>query len=220
MRMFVVVAAVAALAAGSTACAKKSYVDQQVGQVNGKVEAVSKSLEETQERTRKNEAAIADANVKIGQVDQRAAAANTAATGARTTADGAVIKADAVDQKVKRILYQVTLSEDQGNFKFDDATLPDSAKAKIDDLVKPLLASPNGNYFEIEGYTDNVGSRDYNMKLGLSRAEAVKRYIYEQYHVPLVRIGVISYGSDNPVSPNTTRDGRAQNRRVVIKVLN
>ena len=220
MRMFVVAAAVAALTAGSTACAKKSYVDQQVGQVNGKVEAVSKSLEETQERTRKNEAAIADANVKIGQVDQRAAAANTAATGARTTADGAVIKADAVDQKVKRILYQVTLSEDQGNFKFDDATLPDSAKAKIDDLVKPLLANPNGNYFEIEGYTDNVGSRDYNMKLGLSRAEAVKRYIYEQYHVPLVRIGVISYGSDNPVSPNTTRDGRAQNRRVVIKVLN
>jgi len=219
MRLFVVAVSVAALAAGSTACATKNFVKERVGQVNDKVESVSKSLEETQERTRKNEVAIADANVKIGQVDTKAAAANTAAAGAQTTAVTAVGKADAVDQKVKRILYQVTLSEDQGNFKFDDATLPDSAKAKIDELVKPLLATPNGNYFEIEGYTDNVGSRDYNMQLGLARAEAVRRYIYEQYHVPLVRIGVISYGPDNPVSPNTTKDGRAQNRRVVIKVL-
>ena len=220
MRLFAVVVSVVALAAGSTACATKNFVKERVGQVNDKVESVSKSLEETQERTKKNEAAIADANVKIGQVDQKAAAANTAAAGAQTTAVTAGSKADAVDQKVKKILYQVTLSEDQGNFKFDDATLPDSAKAKIDDLVKPLLASPNGNYFEIEGYTDNVGSRDYNMKLGLARADAVRRYIYETYHIPLVRIGVISYGPDNPVSPNTTRDGRAQNRRVVIKVLN
>ena len=58
------------------------------------------------------------------------------------------------------------------------------------------------------------------MKLGLDRAEAVKRYIYEQYHIPLFRMSVISYGPENPVAPNTTTAGRAQNRRVVIKVLN
>jgi peptidoglycan-associated lipoprotein len=220
MRAFVVALSVAALAAGSTACATKGFVNQQVGQVNGKVESVSKSLEETQERTRKNEAAIADANQKIGQVDLRAAAANTAAAGAQSTAVTAVSKADAVDKATKRVLYQVTLSEDQGNFKFDSADLPDTAKGKIDDVVKPILANPNGAYFEVEGYTDNVGSKDYNMKLGLERAEAVKRYIYEQYHIPLFRISVISYGPENPVAPNTTKDGRAQNRRVVIKVLN
>ena len=219
MRLFVVAVSVAALAAGSTACATKNFVKERVGQVNDKVESVSKSLEETQERTRKNEAAIADANVKIGQVDSKAAAANTAAAGAQTTATTAVTKADAVDQKTKRIVYQMTLSEDQGNFKFDNAVLPDSAKAKIDEMVKPMLANPNGAYFEVEGYTDNVGSREYNMQLGLARAEAVKRYIYETYQIPLVRIGVISYGPENPVAPNTTRDGRAQNRRVVIKVL-
>ena len=220
MRLFVVAVSVAALAAGSTACATKNFVKERVGQVNDKVESVSKSLEETQERTRKNEAAIADANVKIGQVDQRAAAANSAAAGAKTIADGAVSKTDALDQKTKRVLYQTTLSEDQGNFKFDSADLPDTAKAKIDDVVKPILSNQNGAYFEIEGYTDNIGTKDYNMKLGLARAEAVKRYIYETYHIPLVRIGVISYGSENPVAPNTTKDGRAQNRRVVIKVLN
>jgi outer membrane protein OmpA-like peptidoglycan-associated protein len=53
----------------------------------------------------------------------------------------------------------------------------------------------------------------------MQRAEAVKRYIYEQHQVPLHRINVISYGEDKPIAPNKTRDGRAQNRRVVIKVL-
>ena len=220
MRMVMVAVSVAALAAGSTACATKNFVKERVGQVNDKVESVSKSLEETQERTRKNEAAITEANAKIVQVDEHAAAANTAAAGARTAADTAATKADAVDKATKRIIYQVTLSEDQGNFKFDDAQLPDSAKARIDEVVKQLLANPNGAYIEVEGYTDNRGPKDYNMKLGLERAEAVKRYIYEQHHIPLFRMSVISYGPENPVAPNTTKEGRAQNRRVVIKVLN
>lgn len=220
MRAVVVALSVAVLAIGSGACATKKYVQQEVGQVNDKVESVSKSLEETQEKTRKNEAAIAEANTRIGQVDQKATAADAAATGAKTTADTAVNKADAVDKAVKRIIYQVTLNEAEGNFKFNSAILPDAAKAKIDEVIKPILANPNGAYFEIEGYTDNIGAKDYNMKLGLERAEAVKRYIYQQYNVPLFRMSVISYGAENPVAPNTTAAGRAQNRRVVIKVLN
>jgi hypothetical protein len=56
-------------------------------------------------------------------------------------------------------------------------------------------------------------------KLGLDRAEAVKRYLYQQHQIPLHRISVISYGSEKPIAPNTTKAGRAQNRRVVIKVL-
>ena len=207
MRLFIVALSVAALAAGSSACATKNFVKERVGQVNDKVESVSKSLEETQERTRKNEAAITEANAKIVTVDEHAAAANTAAAGARTAADTAATKADTVDKSIMRILYQVTLSEDQGNFEFNDAQLPDSAKARIDEVVKQLLANPNGAYIEIAGYTDNIGPRDYNMTLGLERAEAVKRYIYEQYHIPLFRMSVISYGPESPVAPNTTRDG-------------
>jgi outer membrane protein OmpA-like peptidoglycan-associated protein len=220
MRLLVVAVSVAALAAGSSGCATKNFVKERVGQVNDKVESVSKSLEETQERTRKNEAAITEANAKIVQVDQHAAAANTAAAGARTEAEGAASKADAVDKASKRIIYQVTLSEDQGNFKFNKAQLPDEAKARIDEVVQQLKANPNGAYLEVAGYTDDRGARDYNMALGLERAEAVKRYIYEQHGIPLFRISVISYGPDNPVAPNTTKEGRAQNRRVVIKVLN
>jgi peptidoglycan-associated lipoprotein len=220
MRKFVLALSVAALAAGgSTACASKGFVKDRVGEVNDKVESVSRSLEETQERTRKNEAAINEANQRIVQVDQKAAAANDAAATAKTAADTAANKAEAVDKATKRIVYEVTLSEDQGNFKFGQAMLPDEAKARLDEVVQQLKANPNGAYIEVEGYTDNVGSKDFNQKLGLERAESVKRYLYQEHQIPLHRIAVISYGSDNPVAPNKTKDGRAKNRRVVIKVL-
>ncbi len=82
-----------------------------------------------------------------------------------------------------------------------------------------IKADPKGAYFEIEGHTDNVGDAMINEKIGMDRAEAVKRYLYEQHQIPLHRMNVISFGEDKPVAPNKTRDGRAQNRRVVIRVL-
>ena len=93
----------------------------------------------------------------------------------------------------------MVLSEDQGNFKFGDAALPDEAKAQIDELVAQLKADPKGAYFEIEGHTDNVGDKTINEKLGMERAETVKRYLYEQHQIPLHRMNVISYGEDKPV---------------------
>jgi outer membrane protein OmpA-like peptidoglycan-associated protein len=224
MKQWVVAMSVAAIAAGSSAgCASKGFVRDRVGQVNDKVESVSKSLEETQERTRKNEVAIVEANQKITQVDQRAtaaaAAANETAVGARAAADSAANKAAAVDKSVKRIVYEVTISEDQGNFKLGQADLPADAKARIDEVVNQLKANPNGAYIEVEGHTDSTGPKEFNDKLGLERAEAVKHYLYEQHQIPLHRINVISYGPEKPIAPNTTREGRAKNRRVVIKVL-
>jgi outer membrane protein OmpA-like peptidoglycan-associated protein len=220
MRTLVAAFSIAAVAAiGSTGCATKGYVKNRVGEVNDKVETVSKSLEETQERTKKNEAAIADANQKIVQVDQKAGQAGQAATEARQAADQAATKADAVDKASKRIVYETTLSEDQGNFKFAKANLPDEAKARLDEVVKQLKENPNGAFIEVEGYTDNRGSATYNQQLGLERAEAVKRYLYEEHQIPLHRISVISYGADKPIAPNKTKDGRAKNRRVVVKVL-
>jgi outer membrane protein OmpA-like peptidoglycan-associated protein len=86
-------------------------------------------------------------------------------------------------------------------------------------MIGELRTNPQNIYIEIEGHTDNVGTTAVNEQLGLERAEAVKRYLYEQHQVPLHKINVISYGEDKPVAPNNTRDGRAQNRRVVVKVL-
>jgi outer membrane protein OmpA-like peptidoglycan-associated protein len=97
--------------------------------------------------------------------------------------------------------------------------VPDEAQAKLDQIIEQLKANPNGGYIEIEGHTDNVGPKDVNYKVGLERAEAVKRYLYEHHQIPLHKINVISYGEDNPIAPNKTKAGRAQNRRVVVKVL-
>jgi peptidoglycan-associated lipoprotein len=227
MRTLIITAATLALAAGgSTACATKKFVTAQVGQVSGKVDSLSQSLEETQERTKRNEA-------RIGEVDQKAQAARSAADQAQSaamTADGKAVsatesakmaadKASAVEMATRKIVYEVVLSEDSGNFKFGQATLPDEAKAKIDEVVNQLLADPKGAYFEIEGHTDNVGTKEVNERLGLERAEAVKMYLYEQHKIPLHRMNIISYGEDKPVAPNTTSEGRAQNRRVVIRIL-
>ena len=128
-------------------------------------------------------------------------------------------KIDAVEAANKRLIYTVTLSEDQGNFKFGKADLPDSAKARLDEVINQLKANPNNIYIEIEGHTDNVGNKALNEEIGMERADAVKRYLYEQHQIPLHKMNVISYGEEKPVAPNKTRQGRAQNRRVVVKVL-
>jgi len=223
-RRFLMVVPIVALAVGSTtACATKKFVRTSVGEVNDKVDSLGRSVEETQERTRQDEG-------KIGDVDQRAQAAaqaahnaanqaGQAANAAASTASSASAKADQIDKASKRLVFEVVLSEDQGNFKFGKTTLPDEAKARLDEMVNQLKADPKGAYFEIEGHTDNVGGKITNERIGLDRAEAVKRYLYEQHQIPLHKMNVISYGEQKPVAPNKTRAGRAQNRRVVIKVL-
>ena len=225
-RMLMLVPIAALAIGGSTACATKKFVRTSVGQVNDKVDSLGRSLEETQERTRQNEGKINEVDQKVAQADQKAQGAqsaadkaNTAAGQAANTANTAVSKADAVDKYTKRLVFEVVLSEDQGNFKFGKKDLPDEAKAKLDQMITDLKADPKGAYFEIEGFTDSIGSKELNEKLGLERAEAVKRYLYEQHQIPLHKMNVISYGEDNPVAENKTKAGRAQNRRVVIKVL-
>ena len=219
MRKLLLVVPLVMLGAGSTACATKKFVRGEVGQVNTKVEGLSTQLEETQERTKKNEARITEVDTKADAAGKSASAAQSAADEARGEATKAGERASAVEAASKRLIYEVVLSEDQGNFKFGRTDLPDTAKQRIDQMITDLKADPKGVFIEIEGHTDNVGSKIYNEKLGEERAEAVKRYLYEAHQVPLHKINVISYGEEKPVSPNKTRDGRAQNRRVVIRVL-
>jgi len=233
MRKFLVAIPIAVLAIGGSACATKKFVRTSVGEVNDKVEATNRSLEETQERTRRNEGRITEVDTKAGQAAQAAQAANAAATEAGTaakTADTKAVsadakattvsaKADALDKASKRLVFETVLSEDEGNFKFAKTVLPDEAKAKLDQMITAIKADPKGAFFEIEGHTDNVGDAKTNERIGLARAEAVKRYLYEMHQIPLHKMNVISYGKEKPVAPNKTRTGRAQNRRVVIKVL-
>src|SRR5258705_4336010 len=223
-RKFIVAVPLVALAiGGSTACATKKFVRTSVGEVNEKVDAQGRSLEETQERTRRNEGRITEVDAKAAAADTKAEAANDAAAAAHSAANAVGTEAngkfDAIDKANKRLVFEVVLSEDQGNFKFGKTTLPDEAKQKIDEMVAQLKQDPKNIYLEIEGHTDNIGPKMINDKVGLERAQAVQRYLYEQYQVPLHKMNIISYGQEKPVAPNKTREGRAQNRRVVIKVL-
>ena len=205
------------------ACATKKFVRTEVGSVNSKVDTLSTSVETTQERTRQNETRIATVDAKADAAGRSAVEAGTvagAAANATKEVDGRLTgRVNEVETSARRLIYEVTLSEDEGDFTFGDATLPSEAKARLDQMVTQLKADPKGVFIEVEGHTDNVGQAAYNQQLGLERAETVKRYLYAQHQVPLHKINVISYGEDKPVAPNTTRTGRAQNRRVVVRIL-
>ena len=223
-RKFIAAVPIVVLAiGGSTACATKKFVRTSVGEVNEKVDSQGRTIEETQERVRKNEGRISEVDQRAQAASQSAQHANDAAMAANDKAvnvgNEANTKFDAIDRASKRLVYEVVLSEDQGNFKFGKTLLPDEAKQKIDEMVAQLKQDPKNIYLEIEGHTDNVGTPQINERVGLERAEAVKKYLYEQYQIPLHKMNVISYGEEKPIAPNKTKAGRAQNRRVVIKVL-
>lgn len=220
MRKFFVAMSIAGLAiGGSTACATKKFVRTSVSQVNDKVDSLGKSVEDTQEATKQNAQKINDVDQKAQAANQSATQANQAATQANQAAQKADEHATAIDKANARLVYETVLSEDEGNFKFGKTTLPDSAKQKLDEMVAQLKQDPKNVWIEIEGHTDNIGSKAVNEKVGMERAQAVERYLYEHYQIPLHKMNVISYGAEKPVAPNKTKAGRAQNRRVVVKVL-
>jgi peptidoglycan-associated lipoprotein len=205
----------------TTACATKKFVRTEVDAVGTRVETISQSLEATQEETRQNAGRITQVDAKADQAGIWAKEAQTAANTANTAAVAAAARAEAVEASTKRLVYEVVISEDQGKFKFGSAALPKDVQTRIDEMIADLKTNPRGSYVEIEGHTDSSGDKMVNRRIGEARAEAVKRYLYETHQVPLHKMNVISWGEEKPVSPesNRTRDGRAQNRRVVIRIL-
>jgi outer membrane protein OmpA-like peptidoglycan-associated protein len=216
--MLKVVTVAAVIAVVAPACATRGFVRTETAVVDAKIDTVAATVEETQERTLQN-------GERIGEVDQRAMEAGQAARMSQAAADGAAMAADAVGMRVDdieamagRLIFEVTLSEDQGNFASGRNDLPDAARARIDQLIGQLSADGQNEFIEIEGHTDSTGGENYNLELGMERAEAVKRYLYEQHNVPLHKMNTFSYGEARPAAPNDTTQGRAQNRRVVIRV--
>src|SRR5258705_4355728 len=121
-RMLFLVPVAAIAVGGSTACATKKFVRTSVGQVNEKVDSLGRSVEETQERTRQNEGKISEVDQKAQAAGQAAQAAsqsadraNSAASAAASTANSANSRAIELDKASKRLVFEVVLSEDQGN---------------------------------------------------------------------------------------------------------
>jgi outer membrane protein OmpA-like peptidoglycan-associated protein len=152
-------------------------------------------------------------------VQQQVAPVQAQATQAQGTAAEALARANAAHKLAEgKFLYQEVLSDDAVKFPVNGDQLSPEAKARLGELVSKLKGDNHNVYLEIQGFTDASGDTRYNHRLGEARAEAVRRFLHQQ-GVPLNRMATISYGEENPVAPNDTAEGRAQNRRVTIVVL-
>jgi outer membrane protein OmpA-like peptidoglycan-associated protein len=172
-------------------CATNSYVKKKVGVANERISAADQRLDQH--------------DARLTDLDRTSREALDRATAAGKLAEG-------------KFLYSMVLSDDSVKFPVDGSQLSPEAQTRLADLVQKLKGENKNVYLEIQGHTDSTGSKQLNFRLGEQRAEAVRRFMNEQ-GVPLNRMSTISYGMDAPVAPNNTREGRAQNRRVVVIVM-
>ncbi len=204
---FITILLLAALCAG---CASFDFVrreneetEQRLGQ---RIDEVAGQLEETQDdvgalegRTDANERQVAELSKTAQDALDRAIAAGHLAEG--------------------KFLYQTILTDDKVRFGVDQTELSGEALAALDGFAELAKAANLDVYVEIQGHTDSTGSEAYNEKLGLERAETVRRYLSHHHGFALHRLSVISYGESEPMVANDNRESRSQNRRVVLVVL-
>lgn len=183
----------------TTGCATKKYVKKETGAVGTRVDEVQGQVEEAQTRLDTHDR-------QIGETSRTAQEALKRAQDAGKLAEG-------------KFLYETVLTDEKVKFGFDTSDLSPEAKAALDQFAQQIANENKNVYVEIQGHTDSVGSEKYNEELGLLRAEAVRRYLSQAHKFPLHRINIISYGETAPIADNSARDGRSQNRRVALVVL-
>jgi peptidoglycan-associated lipoprotein len=190
-----------------TGCATKKYVNEQISEFD---QVTNTKIHELQDTVEGNQKQISDL-----AANQAALAADVAAIS--ETAQEALARADAAGVLAAgTFLAEVTISDNDTTFGFNKYTLSDDAKAQLDEFAAVALAIEGDAYIEIQGHTDNIGSESYNLELGYKRAEAAMRYLNMEAGIPLFRMNVISYGEYKPIADNSTKEGRAKNRRVTL----
>jgi outer membrane protein OmpA-like peptidoglycan-associated protein len=157
-----------------------------------------------------------------GQLDELAAVSNAARGGAKAaqeTADAAVAGVNATNDRISALDDYVPQETAAVTFRVGSSVLNAENKAKLDAIATKAL-NAKGYVLEVTGYADATGNTERNRALSSRRADAVIRYLVETHQIPLRRIVTpYGFGESNPVADNKTRDGRAQNRRVEVKVL-
>ncbi len=202
-----------AMIAGTGCVTKKKFQDN-VTAVDGRLGSVESGIEA-------NERRITDLKT---ETDQKIGAVERQANDALQTGQQASGKADAAqaaaDRAIKgRLLWSVNLTNDMVKFDHNGSGLNEGTMGVLDDLAAKVKSYGKAVFLEIEGHTDSSGEEAYNLMLGEKRALAVLHYLAQKGGIPLHAMNTISYGESQPVSDNSTREGRAQNRRVVVKVL-
>ncbi len=213
----VAVATSAALLGG---CATTGYVDETAAQLQAQVGA---QISEMRRDLDDSEAIVQQQAAQIQAVEETARNAFASANSAQMAADMAQRSADQLGNTIesanRRLVYEMVIDENVGGFGISQSALPDEVRAYLDQFAADLLALPIASFVEIEGHTDASGSPANNARLGMERADNARRYLHEAHELPLHKMSIISYGEDRPVAPNDTPEGRAQNRRVVLRVL-
>ncbi|MEE9562948.1 MAG: OmpA family protein [Thermoanaerobaculia bacterium] len=193
----------AALALVVSGCASKKYVSTEVGDVETRI---TERVDGVESQVEANQTRLDQQEKEIGEVSQTAQEALDRALAAGKLAEG-------------KFLYETLLTDENVRFDFNQADLTEPAMSELDTFAQ-RLATDNANVFiEIQGHTDSTGAEDYNIDLGERRAEATRRYLNMSHGVPLHRMSVISYGESAPIADNGTREGRSQNRRIALVVL-
>ncbi|NIM58749.1 MAG: OmpA family protein [Candidatus Aminicenantes bacterium] len=193
----------------TTGCATKKYVLGEAATLDQKIEGMQTAVEENQKRIKEHDERL----TTIGSlITQNQSELNQQ----KSEFDGKINEVRRFAQG--KLILQEVIRNDEAKFAFESFELSDEAKVALDRFVEKLIAQDKGLYLEIQGHADSTGPEDWNVYLGKKRAEAVMGYLHEQYHIPLHRMEVISYGSAKPMADNSTSEGRSQNRRVVILV--
>ena len=216
---------VIALAAGMTAtvgCATKNYVKQQTTPIINKTNELddltaqnNKAIKDVDSRA---QAGIQDVNNRAASADQKAQSAGQQADQAQQLANNAVHRVGALSDAVANLDNYKVVGETSVHFGFDKDFLTKQAKEDLDKLAANVT-NTKGYILTIEGGTDSVGSADYNYGLSERRADAVIQYLNSKYNIPAHKIYLIGLGKDKPVDTNKTREGRAANRRVDVKLM-
>jgi outer membrane protein OmpA-like peptidoglycan-associated protein len=203
-------------------CTTKNYVRTQTGpliqqtnELDTQTAATHNAIVDTDQRA---QAGIAKATDAAGAADQHAMAAGQAADAAGQSAQEAVNRVDSLAGVVANLDRYKPLSDVSVTFGFDKSVLTAADQAQLDQVASSL-ASARGYILEITGGTDSVGDAEYNYKLSERRADAVVAYLSTKYNIPPHKFYLIGIGKDQAVADNKTAAGRAQNRRVEVKLM-
>jgi outer membrane protein OmpA-like peptidoglycan-associated protein len=175
-------------------------------------------IEELGTVTRTHSGQIATLDGEVDQVDQKTQHALSVGEGAQRTADGAVGQVSTLNVKFDNRNNYTVMSEEKILFGFDSAAIEKSYMPVLDQIASQLKEDADA-IVVMEGRTDATGDNAYNIRLGERRLEAVIRYLVVQQDVPMHKVHRMSFGEDRAFNENKTREERAENRAVVLRVM-
>jgi outer membrane protein OmpA-like peptidoglycan-associated protein len=184
------------------------------------------AAQQAQQVAQQQAEARAQAEAERARAEAAAEKAREAQREAEQGAQQAALQTQQMRERLRQQLNQVLQTRDSARglimnmsdvlFDFNKFTLKPEAREKLAKVSGILLAYPDLKV-QVEGYTDNVGTDEYNQKLSEERAGAVRDYLVSN-NVAENNVTAQGYGKSNPIADNSTNAGRAQNRRVQMVV--